>query len=57
MKMIPEEITLEFTRRTDEGSVSKVKELMDYVKREVERERTAAKADAGRNEKHILQQK
>lgn len=32
MKMIPEEITLEFTRRMDEGSVLKVKELMDYVK-------------------------
>lgn len=42
MKMIPDEITLEFTRRMDKGSVLKVKELMDYVKREVEsRERTA----------------
>lgn len=36
MKMIPEEITLEFMQKMDEGSVSKVKELMDYLKREVE---------------------
>ena len=42
MKMIPEEITLEFTRRMADGSVLKVKELMEYVKREVEsRERTS----------------
>lgn len=41
MKMIPEEVTLEFTQRMDEGFVLKVKELMDHVKREVEsRERT-----------------
>lgn len=42
MKMIPEEITLECTQKMDESSVLNVKELMDYVKREVEsRERTA----------------
>lgn len=42
MKMITEEITLKFTRRMAEGSMLKVKVLMDYVKREVEnRERTA----------------
>ena len=43
MKMIPEEITLEFTRQLKEDEVLSVRELMCFLQREVEsRERTAS---------------
>ena len=49
MKLIPEEITLDFSKQVEEDDVWKVEELMSFIQKEVDsRERTANMSKSGK---------
>jgi hypothetical protein len=49
MKLIPEEITLDFSKQVEEDDVWKVEELMSFIQKEVDsRERTANMSESGK---------